>query len=336
MKTHEEHVARVKARHGDRLTVVGRYTHSKTKVDYSCPIHGTFCAFPANVESGMRCRKCANDARRTTPESHARQVRKVHGNSLIVVDDYVGAHTKIRYECPKHGIFLAAPYNVIHNQSGCRRCYEETIGPRSRKPHATYAKQASLLGVRVVDRYITAITPIRHQCKKGHTWSTSPNQLLSGYGCPLCDCSQYRRRPMAVGKRTVMLQGSEGVAVAILLSEGVSPADLAFTKQEGRPTFRYRFDGRTRSYIPDIFWLSERVVIEVKGVVTLGLYDSKLFDLVKAKAKAAIADGYDYRLMVIRKKESIDLGPDWTHLSWASMKSRFRRRTGGDSSSRRS
>lgn len=266
-------------------------------------------------------------AHRILPQEHVRRVIEIHGTRLRVVDHYVDAHTKIRYECPRHGRFWAAPKNVVTRRSGCRRCYEATVGPRCRKTHAVYTAEARAVGIRVIDRYVTALTPIRHRCAKGHTWSTSPNQLLSGYGCPLCDRSQFRRRPVRVGNREVMLQGSEGVAVALMLAAGVDPDDLAFTTAEGRPTFRYRFDGRVRVYVPDAFQLSVRQVIEVKSAVTLGLYDSTLFAQVKAKARAVVAAGLSYRLMVIHRKQNIDIGSSWFRWSWRTLNTRFRRKT---------
>jgi hypothetical protein len=246
-----------------------------------------------------------------THEEHVRRVHAVHGNRLRVVDKYIGVTTKIRYECFKHGIFWNTPQNVVNGKAGCRRCYEETISGRCRKKHSVYILEATRVGVRVLDKYVTSHTPIRHRCAAGHTWITSPNQILSGYGCPLCDRSQYRRRPIRVGRRLVMVQGSEGTAVNILLGEGVDAKDLAFTSKEGRPTFRYWFGRRDRVYVPDLFRRSTHEVIEVKSPVTLGLYDKDLFRKVQAKAVAVVTSGYGYRLMVVHRGRNVDLGPDW-------------------------
>jgi len=251
----------------------------------------------------------------------------VHGNRLRPVDDYAGAHTKIRYECSTHGTFLAKPANVIHRKSGCSLCYHASHVGRDRKAHTTYVSEARALGVKVLDPYETSHTPIRHQCSKGHIWETKPNQLLSGYGCPLCDRSQYKRRPIQVGDRLVMVQGSEGRAVQILLEdEEVDPSDLAFTKREGRPTFRYRFEGEWRTYVPDIFRISLDQVIEVKSAVTLGIYDEDIYAKVRAKAKSVIKAGHKFRLIVIHRGQLIDLGRGWHWKPWEDIVERFKRR----------
>ena len=327
MKTHEEHVRRVRAQHGDAIKVVGTYTHSRIKVDYECPTHGTWLAYAHNVERGTGCPRCAVDARRTTPDEHRACVREIHGDRLRVVDDYIDAHTKIRYECPEHGVFQAQPANVVHLRSGCRRCFSATISDRCRKKHGTYVEEARASGVEVLDTYVGAHEPIRHRCSKGHVWETKPNQLLSGYGCPRCDQSQYRRRQIVVGERTVLVQGAEGKAVEILLSEGVEPSDLAFLKTEGLPTFRYRFDGSWRTYIPDFYRCSLDQVIEVKSLQTLGYYDADLYAQVRAKARAALRAGHDYRLMVIHRGRLLELGRGWHRLSWEKIVDRIRKRS---------
>ncbi len=265
---------------------------------------------------------------RFTPEEHRQQVAAVHGDRLRPVDDYAGAHTKIRYECPIHGTFSATPANVVHRKSGCSLCYHESHVGRDRKSHKTYVAEARALGVEVLDPYETSHTPIRHRCNKKHIWETKPNQLLSGYGCPLCDQSQYKRRPIQVGERLVMVQGSEGRAVQILLEdEAADPSDLAFTKREGRPTFRYRFDGRWRVYIPDVFRISLDQVIEVKSAITFGVYDRDIYAKVRAKARATIRAGHKFRLMVIHRNQLIDLGQGWHRLAWPNIVERFKRRS---------
>lgn len=307
--------------------MVSTYRHSLRRVVYKCTAHGRFSALPSNVEAGHGCARCARDRQRTKHTDHVAAVRRIHGNRLRVVGTYRAANIRLTYACIKHGNFKAKPANVVHRRSGCRRCFNASVGCRLRKSHETYSTEAGRLGVIVVDRYDGALTPIRHRCPKGHVWSTPPNQLLSGYGCPLCDMSQYRRRPIKVGRRTAWVQGAEGVAVVLLLAEGHRPSDLAFTAPQGKPSFRYRFQGRIRRYTPDVFVRSSRQIIEVKSPVTLGLYDRNIFAQVRAKAQSVIDAGFSLRLMVIHRGQNIDLGPDWYRLSWRVMTRRLRRQS---------
>lgn len=324
MKTHEEHVRRVKKSHGGELNVVGQYVHSHVKVKYRC-VHGhSFSSLPSNVEKGAGCKKCANDRHRITHEEHVRRVKAVHRASIMVVGRYVGANEKMEYACSEHGAFWARPANVT-NGSGCMLCRNLGISRRTRKKHSVYVKEMRIRGFRVLDKYATAFTPLRHKCKSGHVWETIPNNTLNGHGCPLCDNSQYKKRPLQVGQRSVWVQGSEGTAVSLLLAEGVAPSDIAFTKKEGRPSFKYKFEGAVRTYVPDMLRLSKSQIIEVKSSVTLGMYDPHLLSQVRAKTRAAISAGFSFRLMLIHRRRNIDLGSDWHRKSFRDLNRIFRR-----------
>lgn len=43
-----------------------------------------------------------------------------------------------------------------------------------------------------LDNYVNNSTPIRHQCLKGHIWSTKPSHILQGSGCPHCSSNIKR------------------------------------------------------------------------------------------------------------------------------------------------
>ena len=37
-----------------------------------------------------------------------------------------------------------------------------------------------------LESYVTAHTPIFHECFKGHKWKATPTRILGGKGCPIC------------------------------------------------------------------------------------------------------------------------------------------------------
>lgn len=327
MKTHGEHVRRVQAKHEGRVQVVGTYTHSKTKIEYRCPEHGVWSAVPSNVEAGRGCTPCRQEARRAEHDKrHREQVREVHGDRVEVVGRYERALVHLQYCCPDHGIWSAKPANVIHRKSGCPQCYYDTIGDRCRKAHDDYQRELVPLGIRALGSYEGAHVPLLHECAKGHKWESKPNQILSGYGCPRCDRSQYRRRPVQVGDRTVMLQGAEPTAVRLLLDEGVEPDDFVFSTRHGKPTFRYRFDDRTRTYVPDFLLVSANQIVEVKSITTLGFYDPDLYAKVRAKTRSVLRSDYDFRLFVVHRGRHLDIGRGWHRLSWPKLTERIKRR----------
>lgn len=266
--------------------------------------------------------------RRLTHQEHVEAVKSVHGDTLAVIGCYVSGSEKLDYRCPVHGVFQAKPQNVVHRRSGCRKCYNEATSSRCRKSEEVYQKELSCLGIQNLEPYVTALTKILHCCSVGHVWETTPNQILSGYLCPLCDKSQYKRRPFRLGNRTVWIQGVEGKALDCVQSEGVLAEDIAKTKAEGLPLFRYTFDGRSnRVYVPDFFVKSQNLVVEVKSDVTLGIYSDNIFSQVQAKTRAVLAAGYNFRIIVIYRGRPIEIGTDWISSSWDEFVQEFRRIT---------
>lgn len=62
---------------------------------------------------------------------------------------------------------------------------------RRRKTHEEYLNNLLLKNIdfKVLDKYVTAATSIRHQCSEGHIWSVKPEHVLySNSGCPECYC----------------------------------------------------------------------------------------------------------------------------------------------------
>jgi hypothetical protein len=281
-------------------------------------------ALPYNIEAGSGCRRCAINAHRKTHEEHVRRVAAVHGRRIKVVGRFKDSTTAVIYACRRHGKWSASPHNVERG-SGCARCYrDKRHSGVFRKPHAIYVSEAAAFGVKVLDHYKAAVTPIRHRClARGHVFEARPNDVLSGYGCPLCDTSQWRRRPICVGDRKVLVQGSEGFVVAVLLREGVQPDDLAFSSTEGRPCFRYRYLGRDRTYVPDMFVKSSSLVVEAKSQVTFGLFDKSLYEQVRSKAAAVLTAGYPYRLIIVHRGRCFDPGPAWTVEGWRVVRARY-------------
>lgn len=263
-----------------------------------------------------------------TQEEHVADVQRIHGDALRVVGLYRRSDEKIDYECPTHGIFSARPGNVVGCKSGCKKCYQATIAKRCRKTNEEYLKELEPLKIVALEPYVTALTKIQHRCPQGHIWRSAPNQILSGYGCPLCDKSQYKRRPYKLGDRTVLVQGGEGRALyEVVELEGVDPNDIATTKAEGLPTFRYDYDGRRRVYIPDFFIKSKNMVVEVKSDATLGIYDQNTFTQVQAKTKSVLEARHNFRLMVIYRGRNIDIGSTWITSTWVEFVNDFRRIT---------
>jgi transposase len=95
------------------------------------------------------------------------------------------------------------------------------------------------------------------------------------------------------GRRFSHLQGYEPQGIKYLIeNDGLSVDDI----QSGRkvPKVRYKFQGKNKTYFPDMYVESENLLVEVKCKYT---YENML-ELNKAKREASIKAGYNYKTII--------------------------------------
>lgn len=96
-KSHEKFVREVYELIGDEYTVVGKYTHSNTKVELlhnTC--NRTFQVLSGSfVSSGSRCPHCKFDKKRKTQSQFVKDVFGLTGDEYTVLGQYVNATTDI-------------------------------------------------------------------------------------------------------------------------------------------------------------------------------------------------------------------------------------------------
>jgi len=96
------------------------------------------------------------------------------------IQTYINSSTPIMHECIAGHTWLARPNSVLQGK-GCPTCKGGV-----KKEHSTYQLQLKTRGIEVLDPYINAYTHLLHKCTDGHEWSSTPTNILSGSGCPIC------------------------------------------------------------------------------------------------------------------------------------------------------
>ncbi len=124
--------------------------------------------------------------------------------------------------------------------------------------------------------------------------------------------------------RELKLQGYEAHALTYLVDTlGVNPSDIVCECENdfaATLNIRYKYAGKQRTYIPDAYIKSKRVVIEVKSVHTLGLLSNKKrgWSMNCAKAKAVKARGLNIILLLMQDDGSrIPLPKGWYNMKKA-------------------
>lgn len=99
------------------------YKNNSTKIKIICLEHGIFEQTPNNHKSGNGCKKCSG-LERLDNKIIIEHFKKIHKNkydySLV---EYIGAHTKVKIICKKHGEWEQTPNNH-KNGNGCPVCKE--------------------------------------------------------------------------------------------------------------------------------------------------------------------------------------------------------------------
>ncbi len=130
----------------------------------------------------------------------------IKNTSVVSLEPYIKARTKHLHQCKLCGDkWMVAPMNITKGK-GCRICSGKrafvkgggkTLKIRSDEYKNTLPnKDISLLG-----DYVTARTPILHQCNKcNNLWNVRPDNITQGQGCPVCnirkrDYKRYKNIP---------------------------------------------------------------------------------------------------------------------------------------------
>ncbi len=99
-----------------------KYKNANSTVLIICNIHGIFAQTPGSHMAGHGCKKCNDDAKKSSTEEFIKISEKIHGNkynySLV---NYVNNYTKVIIICSKHGEFNQKPRSHLSGEN-CNKC----------------------------------------------------------------------------------------------------------------------------------------------------------------------------------------------------------------------
>lgn len=127
-------------------------------------------------------------SKRKTHEEYVAELA-IKNPSVEAMEKYSGNKTKVLHRCKKHNVsWYMLPNNALKGCK-CAKCKAENGHNIFTKTHTTYVEEVRNINpdIIVLDKYVTAKTPILHKCKiDGYEWNTTPTNILSGQGCPEC------------------------------------------------------------------------------------------------------------------------------------------------------
>lgn len=182
-KKQEQFIKEAIEKHGEKYTydkVI--YINNKTKVKIYCnKCDDYFEQLPMIHIRGNGCLKCVNKNQTKTNKQFIKESNKIHNNKYIYIDDYINAHTKIKIECPEHGIFKQLPLSHLSG-NGCPKCVGYTTDIFINKSKNVHHNKYDYSLV----KYINSLNKVKIICSEHGIFKQLPLSHLSGNGCPKC------------------------------------------------------------------------------------------------------------------------------------------------------
>jgi hypothetical protein len=167
------------------------YVNAGSKVKISCPNHGIFYMVGSQHLHGQKCRKCSIEDKLAKTQDDRRlkftlASEKIHGNKYDYSNvKYTNNRTKVSIKCKTHDEFFEqCPQDHVIGR-GCPRC----SGNKQLTTLEFVEKAKIIHGDRYTYNkveYINTYGKIILTCGLHGDWTTIPNSVLSGYGCPTC------------------------------------------------------------------------------------------------------------------------------------------------------
>jgi len=171
--------------HGDAYGYTqSKYVDESTKIDITCPKHGTFRQAKQNHLRGAGCPECAKLSCLAT--DFITKAKIVHGDKYDYGQvQYLGSFNKIIINCPEHGAFEQMPSNHLSG-NGCSKCANDS----NRLTIKEFIERAASVHDNKYDysssTYICSHEKISIICPKHGPFEQKANNHLQGQGCPKC------------------------------------------------------------------------------------------------------------------------------------------------------
>lgn len=163
------------------------YTHHSIKLDWQCKHGHIWQSKPCILVTKSWCHKCAKMKKGTIEEMKAHAKSK-KGKCLST--KYINCHTKLKWQCEKGHVWNATPSMVVSQGYWCAVCsgHKKTIEDMHAK--------ARLNGGKCLSKELkTMKTPLKWECKLGHTWLAKPHYVYNRNSwCSVCRREERRQK----------------------------------------------------------------------------------------------------------------------------------------------
>lgn len=167
-----------------------KYINSQTKMQFQCNRGHKWTAIPNNIKKGTWCPECKGLKKKNIYDINRILIKR---NWKCLSDKYINNKDKLKWQCNKKHIWFATYNDVINKNTNCPQCsFELRYNIRQKKQHCQEVAQKRN-GKCLSDKYIQSKVPLKWQCKEGHIWEASPNNIVRGTWCPQCAIEKKKK-----------------------------------------------------------------------------------------------------------------------------------------------
>ncbi len=110
-----------------------------------------------------------------------RELAYEHGGKCLSTE-YRKLKMKLDWKCENGHMFSLAPADMIYKGHWCPHCSNRKPGSIERMQELAQRHNGKCLS----EEYVNMKTKLKWECENGHTWETSPSNIIKGTWCPFC------------------------------------------------------------------------------------------------------------------------------------------------------
>jgi hypothetical protein len=106
---------------------------------------------------------------------------RIKDRGIELIGEYITNKKPVLFRCPKNHTWMTRPDDVLRGH-GCPKCNNNF--PLTKEIVNERIKDR---GIELIGELVTTDIHSVFRCANGHTWKPTPNSVLKGSGCPLCN-----------------------------------------------------------------------------------------------------------------------------------------------------
>ncbi|VVC01280.1 NUMOD3 motif (2 copies) [uncultured archaeon] len=155
-----------------------KYTNNHTKLKWQCREGHIWENTPAHIKRRQWCPYCAGEVIGTI--EMMQEIAKSRGGECLSTK-YKNSKTPLEWRCKEFHVWKAVPGSIKHG-SWCLVCAGRARGTIGEMQNIAKSRGGKCLS----EDYTNSQTNLRWQCKDGHIWRATPNNIKQEKWCPYC------------------------------------------------------------------------------------------------------------------------------------------------------